>query len=267
MARDILQHHDGVIHYKPGGNRQRHQRQVVKTKPTQVHGGKGAYQRYRNRHRRDQRGAPRAQEQEHHQDHQRDGDDQRLLYLLKRGADGRGAVLRNLEVDGRRNRFLELRQARADAVHRLDNVGFRQFADHQQNRRFGVSHPGVAHVLHRIGDAGDVAQAHRRTVVVVNNQRLILGGGFQLVVGLDLPAVAAVLNRTLRLTHVGVADSGSHVVKRHALIKQRLRIQPHAHGGQGAAADVHVAHAVNLGDGLRQLGGGKIVQLALGVGL
>jgi hypothetical protein len=45
---------------------------------------------------------------------------------------------------------LQLRQAGANAVHRLDDIGFRQLADHQQNRRFGVGHPGVAHVLHRI---------------------------------------------------------------------------------------------------------------------
>ncbi|ETJ42595.1 hypothetical protein Q604_UNBC03435G0001, partial [human gut metagenome] len=36
-------------------------------------------------------------------------------------------------------------------------------------------------------------------------------------------------------THVGIADGAAHIVQRHALIKQRLRIQPDAYGGQAAA--------------------------------
>lgn len=30
-----------------------------------------------------------------------------------------------------------------DAVNRLDNIGFRQLADHQQNSRFGIGHPAL----------------------------------------------------------------------------------------------------------------------------
>ena len=56
---------------------------------------------------------------------------------------------------------MQIRQAGANAVHRLDDIGFRQLADHQQNRRFGVGHPGVAHILYRIGDVSDIAQSHR----------------------------------------------------------------------------------------------------------
>ncbi|STM16442.1 Uncharacterised protein [Escherichia coli] len=38
-----------------------------------------------------------------------------------------------------------------DAVNRLDNIGFRQLADHQQNSRFGIGHPGVTYILYRVG--------------------------------------------------------------------------------------------------------------------
>ncbi len=101
----------------------------------------------------------------------------------------------------------------------------------------------------------------------MDDQRLVFRRGFQLIVGLDLPAVAVILHRTLRFTHVGIADGAAHVIQRDALVKQRLRVQPHAHRGQGATADVHIPHAVDLGDGLRQLGGGEVVQLPLGVGV
>ncbi len=170
----------------------------------------------------------------------------------------------DLQVDSRRNGLLQLRQAGADAVHCLNDIGFRQFADHQQDRRFGVGHPGVAYVLHRIRDGSDISQPHRGAILIVDDQWLIVGGGLQLIVGLHLPAVRAVLQRPLRFAHVGVADGGAHRVQRHALVKQRLWVEVDAHRRQGAAADVDIAHAVDLRDGLRQLGGGEIIQLTLG---
>ncbi len=109
MAGDILQHHDGVIHHEAGGDGQGHQGEVVKAKAAQVHSRKGADQRHRHRHRRDQRRPSRAQEEEDHQDHQRDGDDQAVLDLIQRGADSGGAVLGDLQIDGRRDRLLQLR--------------------------------------------------------------------------------------------------------------------------------------------------------------
>ena len=101
----------------------------------------------------------------------------------------------------------------------------------------------------------------------MHDQRLVFGGGLQLVVGRYLPAVGRVFQRPLRSTHVGVADGGSHRVQRHALVKQRLRVEVDAHRGQRTAADVNVADAVNLGKGLRQLGRGEVVQLTLGPGI
>ena len=65
--------------------------------------------------------------------------------------------------------------------------------------------------------------------------------------------MSLVVDRALRLTHVGIADGAAHVIQRYALIKQRLRVKPHAHGGQRTAADIHIADAVNLRDCLRQL--------------
>ncbi|MNS22591.1 hypothetical protein D3C72_543910 [compost metagenome] len=79
--------------------------------------------------------------------------------------------------------------------------------------------------------------------------------------------MAAVLNRPLRPAHVGIADGAAHIIQRDPLVKQRLRVQAHAHGGQGATADIDVADAVDLGDGLCQLRRGEIVQFALGVGV
>ena len=57
IARDVLDHHDGVIHHKAGGDGERHQREVVETVAQQVHHGEGADQRERHGHAGDDGGA------------------------------------------------------------------------------------------------------------------------------------------------------------------------------------------------------------------
>ena len=57
IARDVLQHHDGVVHHKPGGDGQGHQRQVIDGESGQVHHTKGAHQGQRHGDGRDDRGA------------------------------------------------------------------------------------------------------------------------------------------------------------------------------------------------------------------
>ena len=40
VARDVLQHHDGVVDDEAGGDRQRHQRQIVEAVAQQIHGAR-----------------------------------------------------------------------------------------------------------------------------------------------------------------------------------------------------------------------------------
>ena len=102
----------------------------------------------------------------------------------------------------------------------------------------------------------------------MNNQRLIFSGGFQFIVGLDLPAVSAIFQRPLRFTHVGIADGGAHRVQRHALVKQRLRVEVDAHRGQRAAAhDIDITNTVDLRNRRSQLRRGEIVQFTLRISI
>ena len=66
VARDVLQHHDRVVHDEADAQRQRHQRQVVEAVAEQVHHGERADDRHRQRQARDQRGREVAQEEEDH---------------------------------------------------------------------------------------------------------------------------------------------------------------------------------------------------------
>ena len=92
VARDVLDHHDRVVDDEAGGDRQRHQAQVVQAVAQQVHRAEGADQRDRHRQAGDQGRAQAAQEGEDHQHHQHHRQHQLDLDVLDRGADAGGAV-------------------------------------------------------------------------------------------------------------------------------------------------------------------------------
>ena len=125
VAGDVFQHDDGVVDHESGRDRQRHQREDVEAIAQQIHHGECRHQRHRDRHDRHQRRARIAQEREHDEDHQRDGDQQRDFDVAQRGADRLGAVDGEIDVDGGRDRGLELRHQRLHAVDHLDDVGAR----------------------------------------------------------------------------------------------------------------------------------------------
>ncbi|MNK91682.1 hypothetical protein D3C87_1117950 [compost metagenome] len=167
---NVLQHHDGIVHHQPGGQDQRHQRQVVQRKAVEVHHGKGTDQRHRHRQGRDQRGAEVTEEQEHHQDHQCHGDQQGHFRFVQRRLDHRRAVHGQVQLDAGRQHRLQRRQLRLDLVDRLDDVGAGLPVDHQQYRRVVVEETAVVAVFDAVADLGHVLEAQRGAVGVVDDQ-------------------------------------------------------------------------------------------------
>ena len=70
LALDVLDHDDGVVDDDADGQHQPEQGQHVEREAEALHDGEGADQRHRDRHHRDERGAPGLEEQQHDQDHQ-----------------------------------------------------------------------------------------------------------------------------------------------------------------------------------------------------
>ena len=70
VAHDVLDLHDGIVHQHAGHQPQGQQRKRVQRKAEQVHEVEGGNGRKRNGQRRDDRGAPVAQKQEHHDNRQ-----------------------------------------------------------------------------------------------------------------------------------------------------------------------------------------------------
>ncbi|MNS61636.1 hypothetical protein D3C72_946680 [compost metagenome] len=89
MARDVFQHHDGVIHHQYRRHDQGHQREGIEREAHQRDQRQRAEQHHRNRHAGYQCRTPVAKEAEHHQYHQRDRQQQGHFCFVQGGADHR----------------------------------------------------------------------------------------------------------------------------------------------------------------------------------
>ena len=97
---DVLDHHNGVVHHKTGGDGQGHQREVIDGETRQVHDAKGTHDGQGHGKTGDQRGRGAAQKHKNHGHHQGNGKQQFDLHVAHRSADGNGAVGQHLHVDG-----------------------------------------------------------------------------------------------------------------------------------------------------------------------
>ena len=82
MPHNVFDDDDGVIHDKPGGNGQRHERQVVHAVAEEIHGAEGADERHGHHHTRDEGGAHIPEKDEHHQDDEHDRETQCELHVM-----------------------------------------------------------------------------------------------------------------------------------------------------------------------------------------
>ena len=74
IARDVLDHHDGIVDDEAGRDRQRHQREIVEAEAEQIHDAERADERQRHRKARDDRRRQIAQKEEDDEHDQHDGE-------------------------------------------------------------------------------------------------------------------------------------------------------------------------------------------------
>jgi hypothetical protein len=157
------------------------------------------------------------------------------------------------------NRRLELRHQRPHAVYGVDDVRSRLAEDDEEHGRLAVGDPGRANVLDRIGHAGDVREAHRRALRVVDDQRLVVRGLEQLVRRGDRPRLRAGADLPLGPVRVGGVEGGPHVVEPEPVVVQRERVHVDPDGGQRAASDEHLSHPRQLRELLLEHGRRDVV--------
>ena len=170
---------------------------------------------------------------------------------------------RDHEVDVVGQRRLQVGQQRLHLVDRLDDVGVGLQVDDHQHRALAVGLALVADVLGGVDHLGDVAQPHRRAVAPGDDQRPVFRGRARLVVGVDLPALVADLDRALGRVGVGRGEGGAHALEADPVLGQRGRVDLDPHRRQRAAAQRHLADAGDLAQLLLQHVGGGVVEAAL----
>ncbi|MNK83010.1 hypothetical protein D3C87_1028030 [compost metagenome] len=250
-ARDVLKHDDGVVDHEAGGNGQRHQGQVVDREAGQIHHAESTDQRQRHRHRRNDRGTGAPQEQKRHHHHQGDGDQQFVLHVSDRGADGLRAIRQHRHFEAGRQVVGNARQQCLDTVDHLDDVGTRLTLDVQQYRLILVGPRSETFVLGAIDNFRHVLEPQRRAVLVGEDQVGVILGRGQLVVGVEHRHPRRAVKVTLRLVDVGSTDQGAHVRQVQAVGRQRFRVDLDAHGLTLTAGNADHADAADLGDFLR----------------
>ncbi len=268
-ALDVLDDHDRVVDEQADGQHHREHRQHVDRVAERRQHRERAEQDHRHRDRRDQRGAEVLQEQVHHEEHERDGLEQRQDHALDRNAHERRRVEGDDGLESGRERELELLQRGLDRARGLYRVGARRERDGDSARGLAVVAAHEAVVRGAEFDARHVAEQQRRAVRVAAQHdgpellRLLqaaLGGdrGIELLPG-DRRRASELADRDLLVL---CPDLGDHVVGREAVGLELAGIEPDAHRVLRAEC-LHVADAGDARDRVDDVRGDEVGDVVL----
>ena len=126
---------------------------------------------------------------------------------------------------------------RLDAVDNLDDIGARLALHVNDDRRLVFIQPAELGVLGALDRLRDIGQAHRRAVAVGDTRSIVIGGAFQLVVGIDRIGQARPVEIAFRRVDVGVADRRAQIVDIEAVGGELAQIGLDAQRRAVAAAD------------------------------
>ena len=261
VARNVFDHHNRIVHHESRGNGQRHQRKIVQGVPDQIHRAERGDDGYRHRYARNKRRPGAAEEDEHHQNHQTNGDDHVALRVPQRIPGGDGAVAGDLETDRRRKLGLKLRHQSFNPRDRVDDIGIRLAVDLDLNHRIAVYHAEVPDIFIGIDDAAEVRQADGRAVPIDHHQILVVLRQEKLVGGVNRNLLLGVRERAFRFVRIGALEERADLIETHVVAGERLRIHFHANRGKRASTHRNLADAIDLRQLLRKHRGGDVVQL------
>ena len=260
VAGDVLHHDDRVVDHEAGGDGQRHQGQVVDREAGQVHHAEGADQRQRHGEAGNQGGVDVAQEQEGDHHHQRHRQRQLELHVL---TEARMVVVRSVSTCT--SRFpgrVDCSCGSSALIRSTTSITLARLAlDVQHHRRQVVGPGGQAHVLGVVLDAGDVADAQRRAVLVGDDQVAVGVGRAQLVVGVQGRGTGRAVEAALGAVEVVAGHRAAQVLQAQPGRRQRRRVGAHPHRRTLAAADADQADPGDLRDLLCQAGIHQVLDL------
>ncbi len=247
---DVLDHDDRIVHDNACGKDDREERERVDREAEEVHERERADEGYWHRERRDDRGAPALEKQEHHEHDEAHRLGERLEHLPNRLLNDRGCVERNRVLQARRERLRQARQLRKrEGVH-VERVGGRQ-RDHGEADR--VTPLETEHRRVRLGaklHPADILQANERAFLSgLHDDVVELGPLVEAARGAHAELIGLALGRgriaNAARSHVDVLLAQRiHDIARGQLPRgQAGRIKPDPHRVLALAEHEHVGHA------------------------
>jgi hypothetical protein len=246
---------------KPAAMVMRHQREVVRLKPIRYITPKVPISETGTATAWHQRGTAVSQEKKNHHHDEGYRQQHRALDVAQRLADRTRAVIGDDHLNGRRKRRLQVRQFRFRAIDRVNDVGAGLPEQDHEHGRLAVRQADISDVFDAVRDVRDVGKSNGSAVAIGDDERAELSSRRRLIVGKDLEARIALVQRALRRVGVCGCQGGANVFQPDAVLEERKRIQVDANGRQRAAADLHLPHACYLTEFLLQDRGRKIVDL------
>ncbi len=254
-ALDVFEHHDRVIDHDTDRQHHAEQRQCVDRVAEREQAGEGADQRHRHGDRRNQRGAPVLQEQEHDQEHQHHGLGEGLDDFADRHLDEARRVVHDLVCQTMREALRQILHDMIDVVGDRERVRAGLQEDADQRCRLAADATDEFVVFRPQFDARNIAETKRRAVRIGAHDDVLefahigkaaLGGDrvHQLLVAAvrRLPDLAGGELRVL------LGDRARQVAGRQPQLRQAVGLDPDAHRVILGAEDLHVGRA---GDALQ----------------
>ena len=183
------------------------------------------------------------------------------MHVFNGSANRGGAVRQNGNLNGRRQRGLEGRQKRFDAVNDADDVGAGLPLNIEDHRRSVIEPSGLAGVFDAINYVRDVLDADGRAVLISNDDGLVLRAVEDLIVSANGISLPRTIDIALGLVHIGRGQGCTQVFQAQTKGGQGRGIGLHPHSGFLAAADGHQADSRELRNLLRQRGIGQVLHL------
>jgi hypothetical protein len=170
-------------------------------------------------------------------------------------------VAQDLDLDGRWNRCLQLRQGGLDAIDGLDHIRARQFIHRQQDRLLAIGKGRKASVFRCVYGAADVADAHRSAILIGNDDVVPRCRLEHLAVVVNRESAGSAVDRSLRADGRCIDDHAAEILAREADGGQLYRVDLDAHRRFLLAANVDLGDAGDLAEMLHQDIFGVIVDL------
>ena len=206
VARDVLQHDDGVVDDEADRQRDRQQRDIVDRIAEHEHERAGADQRDRQRERRNQVAAGDFRNTKMTMTTSAIEMRERALDVADRLPDRHRAVVEHAHLDRGRQLRLVIGNLRLHAVDDVDGVGVGLPIDRQHDRAILAVPGGDLLVLDRIVDLGDFLQPHRRAVAPGDDEIVVFGRVVHLAGGVDGDVLPAPEQRADRRRGIGGGD-------------------------------------------------------------